>query len=410
MLETYMLRGINMFDKHIAKISFYEKSNLCQEMLKSCEDNGVFGEFYYYNPDSINKNRGVYFLVASFDETIQPYREDSEMFEKRLEWQKDNGIGEYDRTSGQFIAIDISDLDTENEGFHKYMTCMRAIIEQATIKAQMLEFGYAVPDEIARNVIYDSQKLYRESIDPSLPREVRNRSRRAWIEVCNAINEEYNKDNGWNKYMKEKQKQPLSYFTDNQININWMTINSDFYKFMDANLYKYPDFKFYKDAKPIAVYKDPKKVFRIRYDINLLTEERSGQDLRICYPSKYENVIQGLMLQYNSLKYDGRAKDLNEIEGPKEITVSQHDMWDFNSLCKELGVKYFVNDGRVEDLETFTARVISIVYSEKDTEKMNGILNRIAAKKLEINITTSEQRENNKEIRRDKPGVSITEW
>ena len=399
-----------MFDKHIADISFYENSNLCKEIMKCCEDNGIFGEFYFYNPDSINKNRGIYFLCSSFEGTNEMYKDNPELFEKRLEWQKDNGIGEYDRTSGQFIAIDISNLDSEKEGFHKYMTCIRAIAEQAILKAQMLDLGYPVPDEISRNVIYDSQKLYLDSINMQLPEEMRERSKNIWTEVCASINEEYNKGNSWNEYMKEKQKQPLSYFIDNQININWITINSDFYKYMDANLYKYPEFRFYKDSKPIAVYKDPQKVFRGPKDIDLFTNERSGQDIRICYPSKYEDIIQGMILQYNALKYDGRVESLSEIEKPKEITVSQEDMWNFNSLCKENGVKYFVNDGRIDDLETYTARVISIVYSEKDAEKITKIINRIAAEKTEISVTTSEQRESNKKIRREKPGISITDW
>ena len=85
-------------------------------------------------------------------------------------------------------------------------------------------------------------------------------------------------------------------------------------------------------------------------------------------------------------------------------------MWNLNSLCKENGVKYFVNDGRIDDLEIYTARVISIVYSEKDAEKITKIINRIAAEKTEISVTTSEQRESNKKIRREKPGISITDW
>ena len=399
-----------MYDKHIADIGFYENTHLCRELMECCEENGVFGELYFYNPDSINKNRGVYFLCAPFAETNQMYMGDSKLFEKRLEWQKDNGIGEYDRTSGQFIAIDISDMDTEKEGFHKYMTCYRAIIEQAMLKAQMLELGYAIPDEISRAVIHDFQKLYLDSNKPGVSREMRAMSRKSWLEVGKAINEQYNQDNEWNEYMKGKQKQPLEYFIDNQININWMTINSDFYKYMDANLYKYPEFKFYKDAKPIAVYKDPQKVYRGQKDVNVFINERSGQDIRICYPSKYEDIIQGMILQYNALKYDGRVESLSEIEKPKEITVSQEDMWNFNSLCKENGVKYFVNDGRIDDLETYTARVISIVYSEKDAEKITKIINRIAAEKTEISVTTSEQRESNKKIRREKPGISITDW
>jgi len=399
-----------MIDKHIADISFYENSNLCRELMDHCEKNGIFGELYFYNPDSVNKHRGVYFLCSSFEETNQMYKDSPELFEKRLEWQKDNGIGEYDRTSGQFIAIDISDMDSEKEGFHRYMTCYRAIAEQAMIKAQMLDFGYAVPDEISRNVIHDSQKLYLDSINPELTREMRKRSRQIWIEVCASINEEYNSESDWDKYMKENQKQPLNYFIDNQININWMTINSDFYKYMDENLYKYPEFKFYKETKPIAVYKDPKKVYKGPVEMNVFTGERSGQDIRICYPSKYEDIIQGLMLQYNALKYDGKAKSLDEIEKPREITVSQHDMWNFNSLCKENGVKYFVNDGSVDDLEIYTARVISIVYSEKDAEKIGNIINRIATEKAEISVTTYEQRENNKKLRREKPGISITDW
>lgn len=399
-----------MYDKHIADISFYENANMCREIMRCCEDNGIFGEFYFYNPDSLNKNRGIYFLCASFAGTNQKYKEDSDLFEKRLEWQKDNGIGEYDRTSGQFIAIDISDLDSEKEGFHKYMTCIRAIAEQAIIKAQMLDLGYPVPDEISRNVIYDSQKLYLDSINPELPEKVKEKSNKIWREVCAAINEEYNRDNEWNEYMKDKQKQPLGYFIDNQININWLTINSDFYKYMDAHLYKYPEFKFYKDNKPVAIYKDPNRVFRGSIDLNLFTSERKGLDIRICYPSKYEDIIQGMMLEYNALKYDGKAKSLREIDEPKELTVSQHDMEKFNSLCKENGVNYFINDGRIDDLESYTARVISIVYSENDMDKMSNIINKIATEKNCITVTTSEQKESNRKIRKEKPELSVIDW
>ena len=43
-------------------------------------------------------------------------------------------------------------------------------------------------------------------------------------------------------------------------------------------------------------------------------------------------------------------------------------------------------------------------------ENITKIINRIADEKTEISVTTSEQRESNKKIRREKPGISITDW
>ena len=387
--------------KHIPSNQFYENSMLTSQMMRCCKDNGVHGDVFLFNPNNgMTKDYGMYFLISSFNGTAQEYIDNPKLFEERLDYQRDKGLGIGDLTSGQFLAIDISNLDSDSEAFNIFMTVIRGIEEMATIKAMTSMLGYATPDVISRQVIYDAQQLYLESKNPQNPDSIRARNNAVWINMMANIDKNYNQDNKWNDYVKnQEQIKPLKYFSDNMINTRYTSISADFYHFFKEAVKEYPGFIYYKEARPLAVFKDRSKNYKgpNHYNIFANEKERSGSTYMIAYSEKDEDIFQKLLLQYNSVAYDGRVMNISEIINPEKVVISQHDMANFNSLCKANNVPYYVDQGNLAQCNEYSYRNINILIPSEKHNMVISIMNRLADEKVQFTIATDLQKESNRE-------------
>lgn len=403
--------------KHIAPDEFYRYSHLTSLMMKRCRDNGIFGELYRYCPDDVNKDNGVYLLIASYNGTIAEYEENHQLFEERLEFQRDKALGVLSTTSGQFLAIDVSNLDCKEEAFNIFQNCIRLIDEMATIKAMTSQLGFATPDLIDRDVIRDTQKVYLDSVDYDKPKAFRERNNQLFVTLVCKINEAYNSGNRWNDYVKQSQKKPLSYFSDNMINTRWTTVSAAFYDYMQEAVKKYPKFVYYKEAKPLALFKDPAKVTNLLASAtSYLSKKNHMAIVKIAYPEEYEDILQKIVLEYNARAFDGKVESLDEIEDPIKFVINLDDMINWNSLCKANGVPYYISKGDLDFGNQYSSREISVAVPKAMESIVSDIHNRLSAETVMVTLCNKEQKELNRSNTLDpvknpaKADASILSW
>ena len=117
----------------------------------------------------------------------------------------------------------------------------------------------------------------------------------------------------------------------------------------------------------------------------------------IAYSEKDEDIFQKLLLQYNSVAYDGRVMDISEIINPEKVVISQHDMANFNSLCKANNVPYYVDQGNLAQCNEYSYRNINILIPSEKHNMVISIMNRLADEKVQFTIATDLQKESNRE-------------
>lgn len=361
-------------------------SNEYKILKNKCESLGLYGFPIEFGKDSPHTDRGLYFVVTPSYRYMYDLQQASYKIPMLVDQQKQAGP---DTLNPCYQVFNITDLGDSSEKWNTLMNIIRGINEQAAIVNAFYEFGYYdLPSFIHTSSIYEVLDLDEKRHSNKIPEQIRERYNKDYKKFITFVYQKYKKITPDRLLPQSKsQKVNKNYFIDNAISTTTVRINKEFKEWFIEDIKKHPEFFYYIDNKAALSLKDLSNAYRGEGE-NIWSNLKGHSEYNMTFPREMEYIYYAKMLEWNMHGYQ-YEKRMTQVGNPKElllIRVNWKDMWNWNSLCKANGVKYYINRGDLEPMNEAATQNILIAVNYKDKEMVDSIINRLTSEAIQYDL------------------------
>lgn len=336
-------------------------------------------------PGSDNEHE---YLLLSTDKLLMNNlkRHNFNKFDRWLDRQKfqDRGTVLLDK-----VVIDVTDIDKHNY-FSKNSYIMRYIQNMSIVNTAFRLEKLPVPDHVSTYVVSSIWELDQMRSNSDVEPHLRNEYEKIYKNAVAEWSQMYAKKYNLEEVPHESSHQVKEdYFKKNHIPITWDVVNTQFFKFIKAELKadKYPDFIFYKSFSPYIKIKNLAKKFdKIVKDKdytgpNFWANDTGVEKYYICYPTSQRAMFYNMRNDFNTRMYETKIPLETLAKSSQHnlqlLTLHQFDFENWNRLCKANNVSWSLNDGSYGEY-TFTPsstlEELPVLYRVEDKKIVNGIV------------------------------------
>ena len=383
------------------KITDALQMTMYDKFKTAAREQGVYIEAIDCNHDAPSfKNSGSYLVISPSKRYLLELQRHSGTINRLLEDQELMGPGGF---NPNYRVIDCAPLmkSAGGDNFDAVMEVFRMIQDEASLVNCFREFGFnELPMFIHENAIYEMVRLKNRSVDPNLPEKIRKRYEKDYKKFVGSVYQKYCD-------LSEERMKPISpsqqvskdFFIEHQMDTVQGVINRPFREYFEIAVKRHPKFVYYIDEKPSLHLRDLSNLYK-GDGVNLWKNDREVTEWNITFPRCYEDVYYGIMLDFNTRLYHGQTKSIGELgktEDLETLRVNITDMWNWDSLCKANGVKYYVNHGELEHLNFNATQSIKVAINKADVPMAKSIMYRLVDETYRVRVVSREQGEKNLE-------------
>lgn len=369
--------------------------SIYENLIFDCKKYGIYGTFIEHKINTNADDAGIYFCASPNPETIEKI-ERGELNASDIELDlKRNSSFFYPEVFSIKLTGNYDDIVRENSIIY--------CINSEFITTCFKEMEYKVPTKLSYDSVDGLNGFNRKRYSNLLNDRERDEYDKAYKKYIKYLDETYNKKSNGIKSIASKllnkDTQRLTNihdFKDINDDIKFFTLPEETYQRFKTFIKKYPEVLYYADKNPDTYDNGKYKGEEGRF--SPLSEEPEKVSYRkIAIRDVDESIFMDFLCKLKKEELNiVSISEVSNITGSimcRKIPASQIDNWD--KLCKENDVKYALDNGKIMNSSTDG---YAIIYSDKDFNMVNSIMDSLHAGKANHTKINPEQRKKVKEL------------